>query len=144
MKTALLGVCAAVFLSGCTSTFLNEPDYYMHVDYKGKKSFSEKGQTQAIYRCEETKKDVCLLFDKKGEYIDQREDPEKCFRIKGDKYCPIPNQEYTDQEKESSQKKQPETKEEKIKEKVKTENEKSKDENWWNKWWKKDKDVSNE
>ena len=117
MKTLFLAIFIALSFSACVTTSLFESsDYFVHTDYKGKKSFSKTGKTTPIFRCEETKNDECLLFDRDGDFLNKKISPDKCFNIRGNKYCPVKKLEEPKKEKEPKQKKK--TKENKIKEVV--------------------------
>lgn len=115
------------------SVLLENSDYFAHKDIKGKVSFSKSGESTPLFRCEETKSDKCLLFDKDGEYLDVVTTPNKCYEIKNNYFCPIPKEET----KEDSKEPKKETKEDKIKEvvakvdKKETTTLKEKINNWW-------------
>jgi hypothetical protein len=89
LKLAGLVSFIILLFSGC-SNILSEANYYKFTDDKGKSVFQLTDEGTELFLCKETKRGVCLLFDKSGEYLEDTT-PDKCHKIKDELYCPIPS-----------------------------------------------------
>jgi len=90
MKKNIIILLFVIFsFNGCS--LWNKPSYYMSIDIDNKKHFSTTNQSIELYRCETTINDICLLFDKNGDFIKETISPKRCFIIKKNRYCPIPS-----------------------------------------------------